>query len=175
VREAEAAGEPTAPAPPPWPRMAVAVLSLIGVFIAGYLLLHRLGLIGRLLCGPGGSCETVQESAYATFLGVPVPAIGVAGYLLLLVLALAGLQPGLAADRRVSVALVALTVVALAFTAYLNALEAYVIHAWCRWCIASAVVVALTFVCALADLATVGARARAAAASAASSNAPEEP
>ncbi len=53
-----------APAPPaPWPRMGLAILSLLGLFIAGYLLLHRLGLVGRLLCGPAGSCETVQASS----------------------------------------------------------------------------------------------------------------
>ncbi len=155
-----AGGGGSAPAPP-WPRMAVALLSLVGIFIAGYLLLHRLGLVGRLVCGPTGSCETVQASKYATFAGVPVPAIGVAGYIVLLALSLLGLRPGLTEDRRITLALVALSLVALAFTGYLNALEAYVIHAWCRWCIASAVVVALTFGCALADLATVSGRARA--------------
>ncbi len=152
-----------APAPPPpWPRMAIALLSLVGIFIAGYLLLHRLGLVGRLICGAGGSCETVQASKYATFAGVPVPAIGVAGYLVTLLLALVGLRPGLTEERVITLALVALSFVALAFTVYLNALEAYVIHAWCRWCVASAVVVALTFACALADLATLRGRARAA-------------
>ncbi len=143
--------------------MAIALLALVGIFIAGYLLLHRLGLVGRLVCGAGGSCETVQASKYATFAGVPVPAIGLAGYVVLLLLALVGLRPDLTADRRITLALLALSFVALAFTVYLNALEAYVIHAWCTWCIASAVVVALTFVCALADLATVAGRARAAA------------
>ena len=157
VRDEAAAG---AVAPPPWPRMAAAVLSLVGVFIAGYLLLHRFGLIGNLLCGAQGSCETVQASPYATFVGVPVPAIGLAGYAVILLVALAGLRPGLTEDRGITLSLIALSVVALAFTGYLNALEAYVIHAWCRWCIASAVVVALIFLAALADLATVSGRAR---------------
>ncbi len=159
----EGASAPQPAPPPPWPRMAVALLSLVGIFIAGYLLMYHLGIVGRLACGKSGSCETVQASKYATFAGVPVPAIGLAGYLVILAVALAGLRPGLTEDRRITLALVALTLVALAFTGYLNALEAYVIHAWCRWCIASAVVVALTFVGALADLATVGGRARAAA------------
>ncbi len=159
----EAASAAAPAAAPPWPRMAVALLSLVGIFIAGYLLMYHLGLVGRLACGATGSCETVQASKYATFAGVPVPAIGLAGYVVILLVALMGLRPGLTEDRRITLALLTLSVVALAFTGYLNALEAYVIHAWCRWCIASAVVVALTFVCALADLATVGGRARAAA------------
>ncbi len=171
-RGADTAGGALAP-PPPWPRMAVALLSLVGVFIAGYLMLHRLGLIGSLLCGQSGACEIVQSSSYATFAGMPVPAIGLGGYVVLLVLSLVGLRPGLSEDRRITLALLALTVVALVFTAYLNFLEAFVIHAWCRWCLASTVVVALIFVCALADLATLGGRAHAALAWAA--EIPEEP
>ncbi len=164
-------GDASAP-PPPWPRMAVALLSLVGVFIAGYLMLHRLGFIGSLLCGKSGACEVVQSS-YATFAGVPVPAVGLGGYLVLFVLALVGLRPELSEDRRITLALLALTLVALALTGYLNALEAFVIHAWCRWCVASTIVVALIFICALADLATVAGRARAAVAWAADT--PEEP
>ncbi len=153
-----------APAPPPpWPRMAIAMLSLVGVFISGYLMLHRLGLIGSLLCGKSGACETVQSSSYATFAGVPVPAIGLAGYIALLVVSLVGLGPRLSEDRRITVTLLALMLPALAFTAYLSALEAFVIHAWCRWCVASAIVTVLIFMSVLADLATVGHRAAAAA------------
>jgi uncharacterized membrane protein len=40
----------------------------------------------------------------------------------------------------------------VAFTAYLTYLEAMVIHAWCRWCVVSAVIVTLIFVVALVGL-----------------------
>ncbi len=150
-----------APAPGPaagggpaasWPRMAVATLALAGLLISAYLLLHRLGLVGRLICGAEGSCETVQSSSYAEFLGVPVAGIGLVGYLVMMAVALAGLQPQLAGVRRVSLVLLALSLPAVAFTIYLNALEAFVIHAWCRWCIASATIVTLIFLASLADL-----------------------
>lgn len=147
-----------APAPP-WPRMAIALLSLVGVLISGYLMLHRMGLIGRLACGVGGECETVQASKYATFMGLPVPLIGLGGYVVLLGLALAGLQPGPAANRRISQALFCLSLVAVVFTAYLNGLEAYVIHAWCRWCLGSAAIIGLIFLASIVDLATVRRRA----------------
>lgn len=158
--------------PPPWARMAIAVLALVGVLIAGYLLLYHLGFIGRLLCGPGDPCERVQTSPYATFLGMPVPAIGLAGYVVILGIVLAGVRPSWAGERRISLALAALSLVAVLFTGYLNALEAYVIHAWCRWCIASAVVIVLIFLFSLADLATLGGRRRAAASA---PSRPEEP
>lgn len=146
------AGEAEAAAPVPWPRMVIALLCLIGLLISGYLVLHRLGLVGRLLCGASGSCEVVQSSKYAVLLGIPVAGIGAAGYLVLLVLAMAGLQPGFA-DRRISWALLALEVPAVAFTVYLNALEAFVIHAWCRWCLGSTAIVALILAFTIVDLA----------------------
>ncbi len=135
----------------PIARRAIAVLSLIGLLISGYLLLHRLGLVGQLICGAGGACETVQTSRWATQLGVPVPVFGVGGYLVLLVLALAGMQPGMA-DRRISLALLVLSGVAVAFTAYLTYLEAFVIHAWCRYCVGSAIVIVLIFLLSIVDL-----------------------
>ena len=42
----------------------IALLALIGLFVALYLLLYSLGFYGQLLCGPG-SCDTVQTSEYA--------------------------------------------------------------------------------------------------------------
>lgn len=125
-------------------RMAVAAVALIGVFVATYLLLYKLGAFGTILCGTGG-CEAVQNSPWAYFLGVPVAGWGVAGYLTILAVALAGIQPRFAAARWVPIALLGLTGTALAFSIYLSALEEFVIGAWCQWCIVSAVLAVLAF------------------------------
>lgn len=122
-------------------RQAIALLALIGVFIALYLALHRIGVIGSLQCGTGG-CETVQSSSYAVFLGVPVAFYGVAGYIGLLVVSLVGLQPAFLGRRGPTVLLAVMATVGLAFTLYLTYVELFVIHAICRWCVASAVVIA---------------------------------
>ena len=123
-------------------RQAIALLALIGLFISLYLSLHRLGIIGALQCGTGG-CETVQTSSYAVFLGVPVAFYGVAGYVALLVVSLVGLQPSWVSRREPIVLLAAMSALGLAFTIYLTDLELFVIHAICRWCVASAVIIAL--------------------------------
>lgn len=123
-------------------RQAIALLALIGFFIALYLSLHRVGVIGALQCG-SGACETVQTSSYAVFLGVPVAFYGVAGYLALLVVSLVGLQPRFAERRGVSLLLAAMAGLGFVFTIYLTYVELFVIHAICRWCVASAVVIAL--------------------------------
>ena len=52
-------------------RMLTALVALVGVFVATYLAFYKAGLIGSLACGTG-SCETVQQSPWATFLGLPV-------------------------------------------------------------------------------------------------------
>lgn len=135
---------------PPASRMAMGLLALVGLLIASYMLLYKLGMIGSLACGTG-SCGAVQASKWATFLGMPVPAWGVAGYALILILSLVGLQPRWAHDRHFGMVLFGLATVAFTFSAYLTAIEAFVIYAWCRWCVASAIVATLIFICALAE------------------------
>lgn len=132
-------------------RMAVAAVALIGVFVATYLLLYNMGAVGSIVCGVGGGCETVQSSEYAYFLGVPVAALGLGGYLAILAVSLTGLQPRFAAERWVAGALLGLTTIAFLFSLYLSALEQWVIGAWCRWCIVSAVLATLAFVFSLPE------------------------
>ena len=60
-------------------RMGAALLSLIGIFVAAYLYLYKIGEIGSVMCGTGG-CETVQLSRWSSFLGVDVALIGIVGY-----------------------------------------------------------------------------------------------
>lgn len=132
--------------------MAMAVLSLAGVFVSLYLALHRIGVIGSLACGVDGGCSTVQTSAYATFIGVPVPFIGLLGYLVLFGVSYATASGHVRNEQLASIALIALSALAFLFSMYLTALEAFVIHAWCRWCVAAAVLSALVFLAALPEL-----------------------
>ena len=127
------------------------LLALVGLLVATYLWLYKIGVLGELRCGTG-SCEYVQTSRYSELLGLPVALYGVAGYATLLGLGLAGLQPALASDRRVSVLLAALASVGFGFSLYLTAIELFVLHAICRWCVASAAIMTATWVLSLADL-----------------------
>ncbi len=124
--------------------MAVSVLSLLGIFVALYLLLWKIGVLGDLSCTTDG-CETVQTSAYSDFLGVPVALYGVVGFAALFVVSLLGLQPRWLERREPTILVTALSGIGLAFSAYLTYLEAWVIHAWCQWCVASAVIIAVIF------------------------------
>ena len=140
---------------PPVNRMAIAVLSLAGFFVAFYMLAHSLGWTGPLICGVG-DCATVQSSKYAKIGPVPVSAFGLLGYLLMLGAAFVGIQPGRTRSPWVSRALVGLSTVALLYSAYLTYLEAYVIHAWCQWCVTSAILVTLIFIAAIPEWKRLG-------------------
>lgn len=129
-------------------RMGAALLSLTGFFVATYLYLFHLGKIPGLACGTGG-CETVQASPWAVFLGLPVALYGVLGYLACLILALIGLATERPTRHWSDELLVVGSGLGVGFSAYLTYTEAALIHAWCRWCVGSAVIITLLFVCAL--------------------------
>jgi uncharacterized membrane protein len=131
--------------------MIVAMLALAGIFDATYLLLYKLGYIGQLSCSIG-SCETVNSSKWATFLGVPVAGWGVAFYVALFVLALVSTGERYAESRGMAQLLVAFAGTGALFSAWLTWLELFKIHAICQWCVTSAILVTLIFVISALEL-----------------------
>jgi uncharacterized membrane protein len=131
-------------------RMSAVLLSLTGLFVSAYLYLYKIGKIGSLACGTGG-CETVQWSPWSRVAGIEVALVGVLGYAGLLAVSLASLQPGLVNRRWPAALLLVLAGVGVLFTVYLTYLELFVIHAICRWCVASGVIIVGIFLAALLD------------------------
>lgn len=132
-------------------RMIVATLALAGIFVALYLLLYKVGIVGNLSCSIG-SCETVNTSRWAIFIGAPVAGWGVAFYLVMFILALASIQERYADSLGISKLLAALSGVGFVFTVWLTYLELFVIQAICQWCVISAIIVTAMFVFAALDL-----------------------
>ena len=131
-------------------RMIVAALALAGIFVALYLLLYKLGLIGALSCAVG-SCETVNSSKWATFLGLPVAGWGVAFYVGLFVLAMVSTSEAYAGSRAIALVLPAVSGTGVLFSLWLTYLELFVINAVCQWCVVSAVIVSIIFVVCVVD------------------------
>lgn len=125
-------------------REIIAALALAGIFVALYLTLYKMGAIGELSCRVG-SCETVNSSPWAVFLGAPVAAWGVGYYVMTFAVAIAGLQARFAGDRRLGLVLVLLSGFGVLFSAWLTYLELFVIRAICQWCVVSAVIVLAIF------------------------------
>jgi len=110
---------------------AIAVLSVLGLGVAGYLTyVHYAGL--HPVCVASGGCETVQSSHYAKLAGVPVPVLGLIGYAAILGSLLVRGDIG-------RMATAGFAIVGFGFSLYLTYLELFVIKAICQWCVASAV------------------------------------
>lgn len=122
-------------------RMAIAVLALVGAFVSAYLLLYELGFYGSLMCGGGGSCQVVQASRYATFLGLPVAGWGLGWYVAVLGTSLVGLGDTGGPPGWTARGLELLAAGGVLFTLYLTFVELFVLEAICQWCVGSAVLV----------------------------------
>ena len=133
------------------PRQAVTVLALAGIFVALYLTLFKIGVIGSLTCSVG-ECETVNTSRWAVFLGLPVAAWGLGAYVVLFALSLMGMSERFQESRPIAIVLVAFSAWGVLFSAWLTYLELFVIHAICIWCVTSATIITLILIAALLDL-----------------------
>ena len=123
-------------------RRAMIVLTLVGIGIASYLTyVHYKGL--SPICALNQGCEKVQSSRYAKVGGVPVPLIGLIGYLAIFVSLMVR-------GELARLATAVMTIGGFAFSVYLTSLELFQIHAICQWCVGSAIVMT-----SLAVLATI--------------------
>jgi uncharacterized membrane protein len=119
-------------------RIAIGVICLIGIGIAGYLTyVHYAGL--KVVCLSSGGCETVQSSRFAKLDGIPVAVLGLIGYITIL-LSLA-LPSDLGRSAGFGVALIGFL-----FSMYLTYRELFTIKAICQWCVSSAVLMTILVV-----------------------------
>ena len=116
-------------------RRTALVLAVIGVAIAGYLVYVHYAHV-QPICSISHGCETVQKSKYAKLAGVPVALLGLIGYVAILVSLFVRTETGRLASA-------AMALVGLGFSGWLTYLEAARIHAWCQWCVGSAIVMTL--------------------------------
>jgi uncharacterized membrane protein len=135
-------------------RQTLALLAVVGICIALYLTLYKVGVIGVLSCSVG-SCETVNTSKWSVLLGIPIAAWGLMAYIALLLLAMLG--SGASREDSVPIArmLVALAGWSVLFSAWLTYLELFVIHAICIWCVSSALLWVVILAVCVVDLRAV--------------------
>jgi len=118
-----------------WEALA-AVVALVGVLDASYLTVEHLSG-NSVRCMVVTGCDEVLQSSYATVAGgVPVAAVGLAAYFT--VFSLATLAAfGYDGARKLLAPLVAVMFLATLWFLYL---QAFVIHAFCVYCLLSAAV-----------------------------------
>jgi vitamin-K-epoxide reductase (warfarin-sensitive) len=121
-------------------RYLIALLALAGAVVASLALhVHYSTETEPCSINEKWDCGIVNHSPYAMIGPVPVAAIGIMGYTVILVLALA---------RRKRLVLVA-ALVGLAFSLYLTHIEKDVLLVWCVYCVTSLGLVSLITLAAL--------------------------
>ena len=119
--------------------IAAALLSLVGLADSIYLTVEHLA--GRSVrCTITGGCEEVLTSPYAVIGGV-VPLAGVGAFAYFIVFSLAILAAF--GNRRAGDFLLYVVALMLAVSIYLFILQAFVLHAFCQFCLLSGAVTLL--------------------------------
>jgi vitamin-K-epoxide reductase (warfarin-sensitive) len=115
-------------------RYLIAFLALLGMVVASLALhVHYSTELEPCSINAQWDCGIVNHSPYAMIGPVPVAAIGIAGYAVMFVLALA---------RRKRLVLAA-ALVGLGFSLYLTHIEKDVLLVWCVYCVTSLGIISL--------------------------------
>jgi vitamin-K-epoxide reductase (warfarin-sensitive) len=118
-------------------RYLLAILAIAGIAVSALALrVHYSTETAPCSINEKWDCGIVNHSPYAEVRGVPVAAIGIAGYLLIGTLAML--------RRRGWVLAAAL--VGMAFALYLTNIEARILGVWCLYCVISQGIIALVTV-----------------------------
>jgi len=134
-----------------WSRVAIAILSTVGVIDTGSITLNKWGLIGNLNCLGGiEGCDKVLNSAWGTFyetsnFSIPLSLIGLISYLLILLMAIFPLIPILKNQKnnisRVTWwGLFLISTATFVFSLILVSLMIFKIKAFCFFCILSCLI-----------------------------------
>ena len=114
-------------------RYLVAMLAIAGIIVSGLALhVHYSTESQPCSINEKWDCGIVNHSPYAEIRGIPVATIGIAGYLLIGILALM--------RRRAFLLLASLA--GMSFALYLTNIEAKVLGVWCLYCVISQAVIA---------------------------------
>lgn len=115
-----------------WPFVG-AVFALLGIADSVYLTVHHYTAV-PVPCSLTGGCETVLTSAYAEVAGIPIAAFGALGYFVAFSLAI------LAAfgNRAMWFVFGIQATIMAAVSLYLIYVQAFVLNAFCQFCLVSA-------------------------------------
>ena len=122
--------------PNPWSIRVMVLAGFAGMVDSGYVGFHS--LTGLLIpCGPAGGCDQVLNSTYSHWGGVSIAWFGFAFYL---AVTAAGVF-GLSGFRRVFRFSLIASLAAFLVTLYLLYVQAFILQAYCDYCLLSALLV----------------------------------
>lgn len=121
------------------------IAAIIGSINAIYLSWVKLSH-NETLCAPGlGDCFTVNTSRYSEVYGIPIAIFGLGAFLAIIAILLFEKRVEFLQENG-SMILFSVSLIGVLYSAYLTYLEAYVIHAWCPYCVLSAIMITIIFI-----------------------------
>ncbi len=110
-------------------RYVLVLLAVLGIIVSALALREHYREAGDSPCNINErwDCGIVNHSPYAMLAGIPVAVFGIAGYLVM----------GVLAWRRAFRLVLAVALAGLAFSLYLAHIEAHVLGVWCIYCVIS--------------------------------------
>ncbi|PWH11709.1 MAG: hypothetical protein DDG60_16800 [Anaerolineae bacterium] len=126
-----------------WASIALATL---GLLVSIYMTIYKL-TDNNAMCLGSGDCATVNNSIYSEIFGIPVALVGVGGYLAILIVLLLETYGNLKFFKQNGLLSVfGLGVGGFGFTLYLVYVEAFLIRAWCPFCVVSQITMTILFI-----------------------------
>lgn len=113
------------------------IFSLLGLGVSAFLF-YEYSLSSPVICPLGGGCDVVRSSPYSSFLGISLPILGITFYLIVAILSIARSQK-ISSKTLLKLQLL-ISVAGVGFGIYLTSLEAFVIKAYCFWCVLSFII-----------------------------------
>jgi uncharacterized membrane protein len=123
------------------------VLAILGVIMGAYVLQSFLRQ-SSIICLNGNGCETVRRSAASWPFGIPVPAFGVVGYSIMVILAFLRTIKDKTAYLK---GILGVAIFGVCFVTWFTYTEIFIIHGICTWCAVSAVNMYIIFFLTLAS------------------------
>ena len=120
--------------------VAIAVFAMVGFVISTVSLQRHYAKSASSFCDIAEkfNCDIVNRSEYSTLMGIPVAAIGVAGYGVLLALA-----TYFRSRPETPLRLLLAAAIGLVFALYLTYVEGFILNTWCILCLSSLAMIAI--------------------------------
>ena len=117
----------------------IAALAVAGIIVSGVSLQRHYAKSASAFCDLGEkfNCDIVNRSEYSSVMGIPVAAIGMAGYGVLLILSTV-----YRTRQETPTRLLAAAIAGLGFALYLTYVEGYILNTWCILCLTSLMMIA---------------------------------
>lgn len=127
------------------------ILAFLGFLDASYLTINHYRKIIPP-CSIAHGCETVLTSKFATIAGIPIATAGIVYYITMLVLVILYLQSKY--SQKYLRLLLFVVISGLIVSGVLFYIQAFILHAFCQYCLASEVIIIFMFIVSIYQLLT---------------------